>query len=322
MLIFQYDFKIEFYNSVDFKKSIGESFKGLRPRVVIVTQNGVPDLNIVIQNTYSALNNLIVGKKAKLQIFNVPLNFSDFKTADIVKIYYKKFAHLQDYEFIFAGYLGAPVERIGGFENFSFECELYLLSKATFEEITFEYKNFKGSTVADAIKHVFKDKAIFSMSELEKVRIIAQSFACNSPKGLIEYLIRQGYVHFVVVEASNSRQDVDLKFIFTNFGQFISSQSKRLEDYGLLFVPQRDFKASQISGLSFYQAQVMFTHNIKIGESLSFKDRHANKVNCKVKNTSARLSSTRECILNLELYCEEKKGMHVWVIIIFTSQRV
>lgn len=120
MLIFQYDFKIEFYNTVNSKNSIGGRLSGLRPRVVITTQNGAPDLNIFIQNTYSE-NNLITSKKAKLQIFNVPLDFSDFKTADIVKIYYKKFSDQQDYQFIMAGYLGAPVERIGGAENFSFE---------------------------------------------------------------------------------------------------------------------------------------------------------------------------------------------------------
>ncbi|WP_267903583.1 DUF693 family protein [Borreliella bavariensis] len=48
MLIFQYDFKIEFYNTVDSKNSIGGRLADLRPRGVIVTQNGVPDLNIVI----------------------------------------------------------------------------------------------------------------------------------------------------------------------------------------------------------------------------------------------------------------------------------
>ncbi|WP_234929058.1 DUF693 family protein, partial [Borreliella garinii] len=84
----------------------------------------------------------------------VPLNFSDFKTSDIVKIYYKKFTNQQDYQFIMAGYLGVPVEKIVGSQNFSFECELYLLSKATFLERKFEYKNFKGSTIADAIKYV------------------------------------------------------------------------------------------------------------------------------------------------------------------------
>ncbi|ABH02175.1 DUF693 family protein [Borreliella afzelii] len=309
MLIFQYDFKIEFYNTVDSKNSIGGRLAGLRPRVVIVTQNGAPDLNIVIQNTYS-LNNLIISKKTKLQIFNVPLNFSDFKSADIVKIYYKKFTHQQEYQFIMAGYLGAPVEKIGGSENFSFECELYLLSRDTFLERKFEYKNFKGSTIADAINYVFKDKAIFCMNELEKTKVINESFACNSPKGLIEHLIRLGYVDSVIVEIGNLGQDVDSKFIFTNFGQFISGEYKRLEDYGLLFVPQRDSEVFKNPNLSLYQAQVMFTHNIKIGDNLSFKDRQGNNIYCKVKNTSARLSSTRECVLNLELYCEDKKGMY------------
>lgn len=309
MLIFQYDFKIEFYNTVDSKNSIGGRLAGLRPRVVIVTQNGVPDLNIVIQNTYS-LNNLIISKKTKLQIFNVPLNFFDFKSADIVKIYYKKFTHQQEYQFIMAGYLGAPVEKIGGSENFSFECELYLLSRDTFLERKFEYKNFKGSTIADAINYVFKDKAIFCMNELEKIKVINESFACNSPKGLIEHLIRLGYVDSVIVEIGNLGQDVDSKFIFTNFGQFISGEYKRLEDYGLLFVPQRDSEVFKNPNLSLYQAQVMFTHNIKIGDNLSFKDRQGNNIYCKVKNTSARLSSTRECVLNLELYCEDKKGMY------------
>lgn len=309
MLIFQYDFKIEFYNTVDSKNSIGGRLAGLRPRVVIVTQNGAPDLNIVIQNTYS-LNNLIISKKTKLQIFNVPLNFSDFKSADIVKIYYKKFTHQQEYQFIMAGYLGAPVEKIGGSENFSFECELYLLSRDTFLERKFEYKNFKGSTIADAINYVFKDKAIFCMNELEKTKVINESFACNSPKGLIEHLIRLGYVDSVIVEIGNLGQDVDSKFIFTNFGQFISGEYKRLEDYGLLFVPQRDSEGFKNPNLSLYQAQVMFTHNIKIGDNLSFKDRQGNNIYCKVKNTSARLSSTRECVLNLELYCEDKKGMY------------
>lgn len=309
MLIFQYDFKIEFYNTVDSKNSIGGRLAGLRPRVVIVTQNGAPDLNIVIQNTYS-LNNLIISKKTKLQIFNVPLNFSDFKSADIVKIYYKKFTHQQEYQFIMAGYLGVPVEKIGGSENFSFECELYLLSRDTFLERKFEYKNFKGSTIADAINYVFKDKAIFCMNELEKTKVINESFACNSPKGLIEHLIRLGYVDSVIVEIGNLGQDVDSKFIFTNFGQFISGEYKRLEDYGLLFVPQRDSEVFKNPNLSLYQAQVMFTHNIKIGDNLSFKDRQGNNIYCKVKNTSARLSSTRECVLNLELYCEDKKGMY------------
>lgn len=309
MLIFQYDFKIEFYNTVDSKNSIGGRLAGLRPRVVIVTQNGAPDLNIVIQNTYS-LNNLIISKKTKLQIFNVPLNFSDFKSADIVKIYYKKFTHQQEYQFIMAGYLGAPVEKIGGSENFSFECELYLLSRDTFLERKFEYKNFKGSTIADAINYVFRDKAIFCMNELEKTKVINESFACNSPKGLIEHLIRLGYVDSVIVEIGNLGQDVDSKFIFTNFGQFISGEYKRLEDYGLLFVPQRDSEVFKNPNLSLYQAQVMFTHNIKIGDNLSFKDRQGNNIYCKVKNTSARLSSTRECVLNLELYCEDKKGMY------------
>ncbi len=75
-------------------------------------------------------------------------------------------------------------------------------------------------------------------------------------------------------------------------------------------MPQRDIGSSKSPGLSFYKAQVMFTHNIKIGDNLSFKDRHGNNINFKVKNTSARLSSTRECILNLELYSENKKGMY------------
>ncbi|MBB6213405.1 DUF693 family protein (plasmid) [Borreliella californiensis] len=308
MLIFQYDFKVEFYNTIDSKNSIDGKLAGSRPKVVIITQNGVPDLNIFIQNTYSE-NNLIISKKAKLQIFNVPLDFSNFKTADIVKIYYKKFSDQQDYEFIMAGYLGAPVERIGGLENFSFECELYLLSRATFLERKFEYKNFKGSTIADAINYVFKDKAIFCMNELEKTKVIKESFACNSPKGLIEYLRRQGYVDFVIVEIGDPGQDVDSKFIFMNFGQFVSSEYKRLEDYGLFFVPQKDALSFK-SGLSLYQAQVMFTHNIKIADNLSFKDRHGNTLNCKVKTTSARLSSTRECVLNLELYSENKKGIY------------
>ncbi|MCD2401451.1 DUF693 family protein [Borreliella bissettiae] len=115
------------------KIALAVGFAGPRPKIVITTQNGVPDLNIFIQNTYSE-NNLITSKKAKLQIFNASLDFSDFKAADIVKIYYKKFSDQQDYRFIMAGYLKAPVERIGGLENFSFECELYLLSRATFLE--------------------------------------------------------------------------------------------------------------------------------------------------------------------------------------------
>lgn len=197
------------------------------------------------------MNNLIVGKKTKLQILNVPLNFSDFKTSDIVKIYYKKFTNQQNYQFIMAGYLGASVEKIVGSENFSFECELYLLSKATFLEREFEYKNFKGSTIADAIKYVFKDKAIFLMNELEKTRVINESFACNSAKGLIGYLRRQGYVNSVVVDIGNLAQDVDSKFIFTNFGQFVSGECKSLEDFGLLSVPQRGIGSSKSPGLSF-----------------------------------------------------------------------
>ncbi|WP_267904009.1 DUF693 family protein [Borreliella bavariensis] len=106
MVIFQYDFKIEFYNAGDSKNSIGGRLADLRPRAVIVTQNGVPDLNIVIKNTYS-LNNLIVGKKTKLQILNVPLNFSDFKTSDIVKIYYKKFTNQQDYPIYYGWVFGS-----------------------------------------------------------------------------------------------------------------------------------------------------------------------------------------------------------------------
>ncbi|WP_269516813.1 DUF693 family protein [Borrelia recurrentis] len=67
MLLFQYDFKIEFYDDV--------AFRDQRPKLVVETKNGGPVVNIIISNEYSCVGSL-QWEKAQIRLFNVPLNFS------------------------------------------------------------------------------------------------------------------------------------------------------------------------------------------------------------------------------------------------------
>lgn len=157
MLLFQYDFKLEFY-------AAGADIKNQKPKFIIETQNGAPVVNIVIDNERSLVS-LLQCKKARLQLFNMPLNFNkSLRHGDIVRIFYKKFAYEGDssYKFVMAGYLGAPIDF--DFENGDFivQYEVYLLSQDTFLNKKLDVKNYIGKSLEDAINLAFQAKPLFT----------------------------------------------------------------------------------------------------------------------------------------------------------------
>ncbi len=109
-MLLSYDFKIEFYNekqSLEKDTSSGDSLIEETPKIVITTQCGI-HVDITISNVFSNYN-FVKSKQAKIVLWNLPLDFNDhIKVGDIVKIYYKKFAHEKKFDFIMTGYLGTP----------------------------------------------------------------------------------------------------------------------------------------------------------------------------------------------------------------------
>ncbi|AXK69821.1 hypothetical protein BbuMM1_N200 (plasmid) [Borreliella burgdorferi] len=108
MLLLQYDFKIEFYKakqSLEKDTSSGDSLIEETPKIIINTQHGI-HIDITISNEFSNYN-FVKSKRTKIVLWNLPLDFTnDIEVGDIVKIYYKKFAHEKNFDFIMAGYLG------------------------------------------------------------------------------------------------------------------------------------------------------------------------------------------------------------------------
>ncbi|WP_038363158.1 DUF693 family protein, partial [Borrelia persica] len=75
---------------------------------VINTEDGI-HIDMSISDMYSS-NNYVRAKRCKLTLWNLPIDFTNnVNEGNIVKILYKKFAELKNYDFIMAGYLGVPM---------------------------------------------------------------------------------------------------------------------------------------------------------------------------------------------------------------------
>ncbi|UPA11253.1 DUF693 family protein (plasmid) [Borrelia parkeri] len=299
MLLFQYDFKLEFY-------SAGGEIKNRKPKFVIETKHGAPIINIVISNEYFLVSALQC-KKARLQLFNMPLNFNkSLRHGDIVKIYYKKFAHEDDldYRFVMAGYLGAPIDF--DFDNGDFICqyEVYLLSQDTFLNKKLDTKNYIGKSLEEAINLAFPGQAIINIGPHARNRIIGESFYAPTLKEFIEKLI-ENYVHLIFVDVGELDFKVDTKFVFINFDKLCDQRVyKKLEDYALVFIPQREVKFVGQSAINFWNTTLLFTDKIKVGDGVEFIDRYGKVVRAFVQETSANLSNVGDCTLKLKLYDE------------------
>ncbi|AHH08984.1 DUF693 family protein (plasmid) [Borrelia anserina] len=299
MLLFQYDFKIEFYGT-------DSDIRNHQPKLTIETRYGAPVVHIVISSE-NFLVSALQCKKAQLRLFNMPLNFNEsLRRGDIVRIYYKKFTYEDDlaYEFIMSGYLGAPVDF--DFENGDFICqyEIYLLSYDTFFNKKLDVKDYIGKSLHEAINLAFPDQAVINMSLQDRERIISESFYASTLKEFVEKLIGR-YVHLIFVDVGDLRFKVDTRFVFINFDGLLGQKVyKRLEDFALLFVPQREVRFVGKSIINFWNASLFFTNKIKVGDCVQFVDRYGRSVKAVVQETGASLSNVGDCTLKLRLYDE------------------
>ncbi|WP_445436435.1 DUF693 family protein [Candidatus Borreliella tachyglossi] len=300
MILFQYDFKIEFFTN-------HEKIVSRKPKMVIQTKGGAPLVNILIGNEYPFVS-AMQCKKARLQLFNMPVNFNkSLKIGDVVKIYYKKFSYEKypAYKFVMAGYLGAPIDF--DFENGDFICEydVYLLSRETFLNQKLTVRNFQGQSLENAINSVFKDKAVINIGREDKGRIIDERFYAETLKEFVEKLIGK-YVHSVFVDIGNFSDGVDTRFIFVNFNGLSSLERvyKNLDDFALLFVPQKEVRVVDKYTFNFWNATILFTDKIKVGDGVQFMNRYGEIVKAVVQETDASLSNIGDCTLKLKLYDE------------------
>ncbi|MCD2401735.1 DUF693 family protein, partial [Borreliella bissettiae] len=234
MLLLQYDFKIEFYNVDTSKKSIdGTPFPEEIPKIIINTQDGI-HVDITISNRFSSELNTISSKQAKVVLWNLPLDFTDdIKVGDIVKIYYKKFAHEKNFDFIMAGTLEPPMSTDYPGGDFSVELEVRLLTKSNFFNRKLENKNFKGKTVQEAIESVFPNRNIINMDKEDRLKIIDKNFYAATPKEFIEKIKKGNYVDTVITDVGYHNLEIKCNFIFTNYKQVGKNiHYEALEDYG------------------------------------------------------------------------------------------
>ncbi|ACL34091.1 DUF693 family protein [Borreliella burgdorferi] len=306
MLLLQYDFKIEFYNVDTSKKSIdGTPFPKKIPKITINTQDGI-HVDISISNRFSSELNTVSSKQAKIVLWNLPLDFTeDIKEGDIVKIYYKKFAHEKNFDFIMAGTLEPPMSTDYPGGDFSVELEVRLLTKSNFFNRKLENKNFKGKTVQEAIESVFPNRNILNMDEKDRLKIINKNFYAATPKEFIEKIKKGNYVDNVITDVGYHNFEIECNFIFTNDRTIEADENyKALEDYGLEFIPQQEsdidpeFRIRRI----YWNAQIFFTHKLRVGDKVSFRDGLGKVVKNTILETSARLSNTGDCSLTLKLY--------------------
>ncbi|AYE37094.1 hypothetical protein DB313_06215 (plasmid) [Borrelia turcica IST7] len=302
--LLQYDFVVEFYSAQKAgKDTVGGKLPEATPKIKIKSESGI-NINMSITDVYSS-HNLVLAKQAKIQLWNLPLNFNDeIKAGDIVKIYYKKFADEQKYDFIMAGYLGVPMSTDYENGDFSVDYTIHLVSKSNFSNRTLTLCNFKGMRVVDAIESVFPTRNIINMSEGDKNRVIEESFYATTPKEFLEKIVKK-YVQSVYTDIGNINLEVECNYIFSNIDpKNTTTHYEALEDYGLQFIPQQEISIGTAHNytLSFWNATLTYTHKLKVGTKVSFKDGLSNTVFATIKETSAQLSNTGECSLNLKLY--------------------
>lgn len=305
MILLKYDFKIEFYSTINSSNSdiTGEAITEDVPKIVIDTQDGI-HIDISISNIYSSYN-FVRAKQAKLVLWNLPLDFtSDVKEGDVVKIFYKKYAHEKEFEFIMAGYLGVPMSTDYPSGDFSVELEIHLASKSNFFNRELKTKQFKGMSVEAAIKSAFPNRNIINMSTDDKLRVIEENFYATTPKEFIEKLSKK-YVKSALADVGNGIDKVECNFIFTNYMKTgHSTHYEKLEDYGLQFIPQQEITlgSNRNIRLIYWKAKVTYTHKLRVGDKVSFIDSLGNTIKNTISETNATLSNSNECSLMLKLY--------------------
>ncbi|WP_424632776.1 DUF693 family protein [Borreliella lusitaniae] len=303
-MLLSYDFKIEFYNVSRQTKSIHEdSIPEEIPKIIINTQDGI-HVDITISNVYSNYN-FVKSKQAKIVIWNLPLDFNDnIMERDIVKIYYKKFAHEKKFDFIMAGYLGIPMSTDYPSGDFSIELDVRLVSKSNFFTRELKCKNFKGMTVEEAIESAFPNRNIINMDKKDRLQIIEKNIYAKTPKEFIEK-IKGTYIHNVIADVGTSRDEVECNFIFTNYKTTGKDANyEALEDYGLEFIPQQEISLGTTYNirLIYWRAQIFYTHKLRVGDKVSFIDGLGNVIKNTIQETTAKLSNTGESSLMLKLY--------------------
>ncbi|UPA18545.1 DUF693 family protein [Borrelia puertoricensis] len=304
MILLKYDFKIEFYSTISSNKNItGDATPEHSPKIIINTQHGIY-VDISISNIYSSYN-FVRAKQAKLVLWNLHLDFNNhIHEGDIVKIYYKKFAHEDSFTFIMAGYLGVPMSSDYPSGDFSIELELHLASKSNFFNRELETKQFKGMTVQDAINFAFPGRNIINMSTNDRLKIIEEHIYARTPKEFIEKLSKK-YIQNVIADVGNGVDLVECNFIFTNH-QLTGPDAhyESLEDYGLEFIPKQEITIGTTLNirLIYWRAKLTYTHKLKVGDRVSFRDSLGNIIKSTICETNASLSNTGECSLNLKLY--------------------
>ncbi|ACL33852.1 conserved hypothetical protein (plasmid) [Borreliella burgdorferi JD1] len=305
MLLLQYDFKIEFYKakqSLEKDTSSGDSLIEETPKIIINTQHGI-HIDITISNEFSNYN-FVKSKRTKIVLWNLPLDFTnDIEVGDIVKIYYKKFAHEKNFDFIMSGYLGTPMSTDYPGGDFSVELDVRLAVSSNFFNRKLENKNFKGKTVQEAIESVFPNRNIINMNKEDRLKIIDKDIYATTPKEFVDK-IKGIYIHDVIADIGGDSFDVECNFIFTNDRTIQEDENyKALEDYGLEFIPQQEiaiegeYKIRRV----YWNTQTFYTHKLKIGDKVSFIDGLGKMIKTTIKETSARLSNAGECSLILKL---------------------
>ncbi|WP_418905056.1 DUF693 family protein [Borreliella lusitaniae] len=303
-MLLSYDFKIEFYNVGRQTKSIYEdSIPEEIPKIIINTQDGI-HVDITISNVYSNYN-FVKSKQAKIVLWNLPLDFNDnIMERDIVKIYYKKFAHEKKFDFIMAGYLGIPMSTDYPSGDFSIELDVRLVSKSNFFNRELKCKNFKGMTVEEAIESAFPNRNIINMDKKDRLQIIEKNIYAKTPKEFIEK-IKGTYIHNIIADVGTSRDEVECNFIFTNYKTTGKDANyEALEDYGLEFIPQQEISLGTTYNirLIYWKAQIFYTHKLRVGDKVSFIDGLGNVIKNTIQETTAKLSNTGDSSLMLKLY--------------------
>ncbi|AHH11518.1 DUF693 family protein (plasmid) [Borrelia coriaceae] len=286
-----------------------------KPKIVILTEDGIY-IDISISDTYSS-NNYVCGKKGKLTIWNLNIDFTEnVNEGDIVRISYKKFWDSKDYDFIMAGYLGVPMSTDYTSGDFSVDLEIHLATKSNYFNRKLEINQFQGMTVENAIKKAFPNRNIINMSYKDRNQILTESFNANTPLEFIEKITKK-YVQSVrtdigikgheqlIKEAALGISHVECNYIFTNATpQEQATQYLSLEDFGLEFIPQQEITIGSTRNirLIYWNAKIMYTHKLQVGNKVKFIDGLGKEIKTSILQTNATLSNNGKCSLFLKLY--------------------
>ncbi|UPA09606.1 DUF693 family protein (plasmid) [Borrelia nietonii YOR] len=300
-MLLKYDFQIQFYQVFRHKDVIQTI--STSPYIIIDTQDGI-HVDISISNVYSGYS-YIKAKQAKIVLWNLPLDFnSNVKQGDVVKIFYKKYAHEKDFTFITSGYIGVPMSTDYPGGDFSVEITIHLATKDNFYNRDLKNKQFKGMTVGQAIEWVFPNKNIIKMRNSDKNKIITENLVAKTPKEFIQKMSKK-YIQKVIPDIGNEANEVECIFIFiNNTKDDNNTYYEFLEEYGLEFIPQQEvsigpnYRIIQIR----WNAKLAYTHELRVGDKVSFIDNLGNIIKNTIEEVSAVLSNYSECSLILKLY--------------------